>query len=105
MCDGQVLIQWVTSLGATWRETTVCGRTMIMVASTTGSMMCCGIRRQAPRPGRAAPLPDAIGPPTRYRMAKPDDTERVASELVAQGLNNKQVAAQMYISAHTVCTR
>ena len=30
------------------------------------------------------------------------DTERVASELVAQGLNNKQVADQMYISVHTV---
>jgi DNA-binding CsgD family transcriptional regulator len=30
------------------------------------------------------------------------DTERVASELVAQGLNNKQVAGQMYISVHTV---
>ncbi len=30
------------------------------------------------------------------------DTERVASELVAQGLNNQQVADQMYISVHTV---
>jgi DNA-binding CsgD family transcriptional regulator len=30
------------------------------------------------------------------------DTERVASELVAQGLNNKQVADRMYISVHTV---
>jgi DNA-binding CsgD family transcriptional regulator len=30
------------------------------------------------------------------------DTERTASELVAQGLSNKQVAAQMYISVNTV---
>jgi DNA-binding CsgD family transcriptional regulator len=30
------------------------------------------------------------------------DTERIASELVAQGLNNKQVADQMYVSVHTV---
>ncbi|MBO0824785.1 MAG: helix-turn-helix transcriptional regulator, partial [Actinobacteria bacterium] len=30
------------------------------------------------------------------------DTERAASELVAQGLNNQQVADQMYISVHTV---
>lgn len=30
------------------------------------------------------------------------DTERTASELVAQGLNNQQVADQMYISVHTV---
>ena len=30
------------------------------------------------------------------------DTELVASELVAQGLNNQQVADQMYISVHTV---
>jgi DNA-binding CsgD family transcriptional regulator len=30
------------------------------------------------------------------------DTERIASELVAQGLNNQQVARQMYISVHTV---
>ena len=30
------------------------------------------------------------------------DTERIASELVAQGLNNQQVASQMYISVHTV---
>jgi DNA-binding CsgD family transcriptional regulator/tetratricopeptide (TPR) repeat protein len=30
------------------------------------------------------------------------DTERTASELVAQGLNNQQVAHQMYISVHTV---
>jgi DNA-binding CsgD family transcriptional regulator len=30
------------------------------------------------------------------------DTERAASELVAQGLNNRQVADQMYISVHTV---
>jgi DNA-binding CsgD family transcriptional regulator/tetratricopeptide (TPR) repeat protein len=29
-------------------------------------------------------------------------TERTASELVAQGLNNQQVANQMYISVHTV---
>lgn len=29
-------------------------------------------------------------------------TERIASELVAQGLNNQQVADQMYISVHTV---
>ena len=29
-------------------------------------------------------------------------TERAASELVAQGLNNKQVADRMYISVHTV---
>ena len=30
------------------------------------------------------------------------DTERIASELVAQGLNNRQVADQMYISVNTV---
>jgi DNA-binding CsgD family transcriptional regulator len=30
------------------------------------------------------------------------DTERAASELVAQGLNNKQIADRMYISVHTV---
>ena len=30
------------------------------------------------------------------------DTERLASELVAQGLNNKQVADRMYISVNTV---
>jgi len=30
------------------------------------------------------------------------DTERIASELVAQGLNNQQVAGRMYISVHTV---
>jgi DNA-binding CsgD family transcriptional regulator len=30
------------------------------------------------------------------------DTERIASELVAQGLNNQQVADRMYISVHTV---
>ena len=30
------------------------------------------------------------------------DTERTASELVAQGLSNQQVADQMYISVHTV---
>jgi DNA-binding CsgD family transcriptional regulator len=30
------------------------------------------------------------------------DIERVASELVAQGLKNQQVADQMYISVHTV---
>lgn len=30
------------------------------------------------------------------------DTERTASELVAQGLNNRQVADRMYISVHTV---
>jgi DNA-binding CsgD family transcriptional regulator len=30
------------------------------------------------------------------------DIERIASELVAQGLNNQQVANQMYISVHTV---
>jgi DNA-binding CsgD family transcriptional regulator len=30
------------------------------------------------------------------------DIERAASELVAQGLNNRQVADQMYISVHTV---
>jgi DNA-binding CsgD family transcriptional regulator/tetratricopeptide (TPR) repeat protein len=30
------------------------------------------------------------------------DTERTASELVAQGLNNQQVADRMYISVHTV---
>ena len=32
------------------------------------------------------------------------DTERAASELVAQGLNNRQVADQMYISVHTVAS-
>jgi DNA-binding CsgD family transcriptional regulator/tetratricopeptide (TPR) repeat protein len=32
------------------------------------------------------------------------DTERAASELVAQGLNNQQVANQMYISVHTVAS-
>jgi DNA-binding CsgD family transcriptional regulator len=31
-------------------------------------------------------------------------TERIASELVAQGLNNQQVADQMYISVHTVAS-
>jgi DNA-binding CsgD family transcriptional regulator len=30
------------------------------------------------------------------------DTERAASELVAQGLNNRQIADRMYISVHTV---
>jgi DNA-binding CsgD family transcriptional regulator len=30
------------------------------------------------------------------------DTERTASELVAQGLNNRQIASQMYISVSTV---
>ena len=30
------------------------------------------------------------------------ETERAASELVAQGLNNRQVAARMYVSAHTI---
>ena len=30
------------------------------------------------------------------------DTERTASELVAQGLNNQQVADRMYVSVHTV---
>lgn len=30
------------------------------------------------------------------------DTERIASDLVAQGLNNRQVADQMYISVNTV---
>ena len=30
------------------------------------------------------------------------DTERAASELVAQGLNNQQVADRMYVSVHTV---
>jgi DNA-binding CsgD family transcriptional regulator len=30
------------------------------------------------------------------------DTERTASELVAEGLNNRQVAERMYISVHTV---
>ena len=30
------------------------------------------------------------------------DTERAASELVAQGLNNRQVASQMYVSVNTV---
>jgi DNA-binding CsgD family transcriptional regulator len=30
------------------------------------------------------------------------DTEQAAARLVAQGLNNKQVAARMYISTHTV---
>jgi DNA-binding CsgD family transcriptional regulator len=30
------------------------------------------------------------------------DAERAASELVAQGLSNQQVANRMYISAHTV---
>jgi DNA-binding CsgD family transcriptional regulator len=28
--------------------------------------------------------------------------ERAASELVAQGLNNRQVASRMYVSVHTV---
>jgi len=30
------------------------------------------------------------------------ETERTASELVAQGLNNQQVANQMYVSVNTV---
>ena len=30
------------------------------------------------------------------------DTEQAVSRLVAQGLNNNQVAARMYISTHTV---
>ena len=30
------------------------------------------------------------------------EAERTAAELVAQGLNNRQVAAQMYVSVHTV---
>jgi DNA-binding CsgD family transcriptional regulator/tetratricopeptide (TPR) repeat protein len=30
------------------------------------------------------------------------ETERTASELVAQGLNNRQVADRMYVSAHTI---
>jgi DNA-binding CsgD family transcriptional regulator len=30
------------------------------------------------------------------------DTERTVSELVAQGMNNRQIAARMYISVHTV---
>jgi DNA-binding CsgD family transcriptional regulator len=30
------------------------------------------------------------------------ETERAASELVAQGLNNRQVADRMYVSAHTI---
>ena len=30
------------------------------------------------------------------------ETERATSELVAQGLNNQQVADQMYISVHTI---
>jgi DNA-binding CsgD family transcriptional regulator len=30
------------------------------------------------------------------------DAERAASELVAQGLNNRQVASRMYVSVHTV---
>jgi len=29
-------------------------------------------------------------------------TERAASELVAQGLNNRQIAGQMYVSVNTV---
>ena len=30
------------------------------------------------------------------------ETERTTSELVAQGLNNRQVADRMYVSAHTI---
>ena len=30
------------------------------------------------------------------------EAERTASELVAQGLNNRQVANRMYVSVHTV---
>jgi DNA-binding CsgD family transcriptional regulator len=30
------------------------------------------------------------------------DAERTASELAAQGLNNRQIASRMYVSVHTV---
>ena len=35
-------------------------------------------------------------------MMRLTDTEQAVSRLVAQGLNNNQVAARMYISTHTV---
>ena len=38
------------SPGATSRDTMVCSRTMIMAASTTGSMVCCGMEPCPPRP-------------------------------------------------------
>jgi len=44
--------------------------------------------------------PSADRPVTGWKSLT--DTERTASELVAQGLNNQQVAGHMYISVHTV---
>ena len=65
-------------------------------------------RRHGPRPPpapqarRAAPPLDTIGARPVSGWESLTGTERAASELVAQGLNNRQVANRMYISVHTV---
>ena len=43
-------VSTAVSPGATTRDTTVCNRTMIMAASTTGSMVCCGMAPCPPFP-------------------------------------------------------
>lgn len=44
--------------------------------------------------------PSAVRPVSGW--ASLTDTECAASQLVAQGLNNQQIASRMYISVHTV---
>jgi hypothetical protein len=43
-------VRTAVSVGATSRETTVCSRTTIDAASTTGSTVACGIDPCPPRP-------------------------------------------------------
>ncbi len=43
-------VSTAVSVGAISRDTTVCSRTMIMAASTTGSMVCCGMAPWPPLP-------------------------------------------------------
>ncbi|MEV4087858.1 helix-turn-helix transcriptional regulator [Nonomuraea fuscirosea] len=46
----------------------------------------------------------ALGTPAAARIPAscPAPAEQAIAELVAQGLNNKQVAGRMYLSPHTV---
>ena len=64
-------VRTAVSVGGTSRATTVCSRTTIIAASTTGSTAACGIEPCAPRPCtviRMLSAADRIGPawvPTR----------------------------------------
>ena len=58
-------VSTAVSPGATSRETTVCSRTTIIAASTTGSTAACGIEPCAPRPCtviRMLSAADSTGP-------------------------------------------